>query len=450
MFTVTLYNTRSGKKEQFITQTDSDVRIYVCGVTPYDHTHIGHGRCYVTFDILYRLLRSLGYDVFYTRNITDIDDKIINRARKEYGDVSAYTRIADYYIETFHQDMAYLGCLVPTYEPRVTHSIIPIIGAIQDLIDAGCAYESNGNVYFDINQYKQYGSLSGQKPSEMQTSVRGDAQQDRRNPLDFALWKRDDSQASFQSPWGNGRPGWHIECSVLAHETLGTPIDIHGGGLDLLFPHHENEMAQTACWQHYPLARYWMHNAFVQVDQEKMAKSEGNYYTLQQLFDEYDPMVVRFMVLRHHYRTPLDFSRQELDEAKKAYMKLCRTFADVEKLVHISPKTERITQLYEYLCDDVNVPGMLGQIFKHLDAIKNDEYEASAVRTILTDICGLTLEMPADPDITIPDDVQQMMREREKARKARDWQKADELRHQIESRGFQVQDRPLHEIDTEE
>ena len=447
MFTVTLHNTMSGKKEKFTTYTDNDVRMYVCGITPYDQTHIGHGRCYVTFDVLYRLLQSLGYDVLYARNITDIDDKIVNKAMEIYDDPGAYARIADYYIETFHQDLARLRCQAPTYEPRVTHSILPIIGAIKELINNGYAYESNGSVYFDVSAYPQYGSLSKQQTEEMQSGARVTAHEEKRSPLDFALWKRDESNAAFQSPWGNGRPGWHIECSVLAHECLGTPVDIHGGGLDLIFPHHENEVAQTDCWKHYPLARYWVHNAFVQVNQQKMAKSEGNFYTLQDLFEQYDPMVIRFMLIRHHYRTPLDFSQDELDDAKKAYTKLCKAFGSVQRLVNITPKTQRIQQLYEYLCDDLNVPGMLGLVFKDINALQNDEYEASAVHTILTDICGLTLDMPTETQTEIPEDVQEMMRQRDEARKVRDWKKADELRDKIEERGYQVQDKPLHSLD---
>jgi len=448
VFTVILHNTLSGQKETFTTHTDSDVRMYVCGITPYDVTHIGHGRSYVTFDVLYRLLSSLDYKVWYTRNITDIDDKIIDKARQVYDDPGAYEQIADYYIETFHQDMATLGCRVPTYEPRVTHSILPIIGAIKDLINEGCAYESNGSVYFDITSYAKYGHLSKQKLEEMQSGARVEQHDEKRNPMDFALWKRDETNASFQSPWGQGRPAWHIECSVLAQETLGTPVDVHGGGQDLMFPHHENEIAQTACWKAYPLARYWMHNALVQVNQEKMAKSEGNFFTLQALFKQYDPMVVRFMLLRHHYRTPLEFSHDELKDAQKAYTKLCRAFGQAERLVTISPKTELIAKLYNYLCDDLNVPGMLGIIFKHIDELQQDEYQASAVRTMLNDICGLTLTMPAseqEPD-EIPEEVQEMMRQRDEARKARDWQKADELRRTIEERGFEVHDKPLHEL----
>jgi len=449
VFTVTLHNTLSGKKETFTTYTDNDVRMYVCGITPYDQTHIGHGRTYVTYDVLYRLLQSLGYDVLYARNITDIDDKIIDKARQMYHDPGAYARIADYYIETFHHDMARLGCQVPTYEPRVTHSILPIIGAIKDLIHSGHAYESNGSVYFDITTYDRYGTLSNQKLEQMQATQRGGDHSDKRNALDFALWKRDESNASFQSPWGNGRPGWHIECSVLAHESLGTPIDIHGGGLDLLFPHHENEMAQTACWQHYPLSRYWLHNAYVQVEQEKMSKSEGNFYTLEHLFATYDPMIIRFMLLRHHYRTPLDFSHDELEDAKKAYTKLARALSGAQRLVNITPKTERITQLYEYLCNDLNVPGMLGIIFKYLHEVQSDAYEASAVYTILNDICGLTLRMPREDTTEIPADVHELMRQRDEARKHRDWKKADELRDMIEQRGYTVQDRPLHELDND-
>ena len=449
MFSISLYNTITAKKELLTTIKDSRVKMYVCGITPYDYTHIGHARCYVTFDVLYRLLQSLGYTVIYARNITDIDDKIVRKAQELYDDAGAYERVADQFIETFHHDMARLRCLSPTYEPCVTHSILPIIGAIKQLINNGYAYEVDGNVYFDITKYEQYGKLSKQNPDEMQVGARVAVSEQKRNPLDFALWKCDDSAASFQSPWGNGRPAWHIECSVLAQECLGTLIDIHGGGMDLLFPHHENERAQSYMLHGHELARYWMHNAFVQVDQEKMSKSEGNFYTLRDLFATYDPMVVRYMLLRHHYRSPLDFSHDELKEASKAYKRLCRAFSNAEKLVNITPKTDRIQKLYECLCDDMNLPALFGLIFKHIDALQEDAYEAAAVRTLLTDVCGFTLQMPAEPETHIPEEVQALLYQREQARKQRDWQKADELREEIEKRGYNIQDRPLSELDKE-
>jgi len=300
-------NTLSGKKEQFIPINPPQVKMYVCGITPYDYAHIGHGRVYVTFDILFRLLTYLDYKVTYCRNFTDIDDKLLNRAQNELNDKMRYQEIADRYINSFHEDMKLLNCLPPDFEPKVTQTIPEIINFIQGLMDKGFAYRTNGDIYYDVCKLPDYGKLSKRHLEDLKCGARVEIDESKKNPFDFALWKSESEGTFWKSPWGWGRPGWHIECSAMALKFLGQHIDIHGGGMDLIFPHHENEIAQSEGLFGPPFAKYWIHNAFVRINKEKMSKSLGNFFTLKDVFAKFDPMVIRFFYINHNYNIPIDF-----------------------------------------------------------------------------------------------------------------------------------------------
>ena len=437
-------NTLTGKKEVFTPLQKQQVTLYVCGVTPYDYAHLGHGRVYVTFDVLYRLLQFLDYHVTYCRNFTDVDDKIIARAQKDLGDAHRFKEISEKYIFAFHEDFAQLNCLAPTYEPRVTQTIPEIINFIQALIDAGKAYTSNGDVYFEIAQFPQYGQLSKHKLDDLIAGARVEINEKKKNPLDFALWKHADSgQPGWDSPWGLGRPGWHIECSAMAQKFLGKTIDIHAGGMDLIFPHHENEIAQSQGLTGVCFACYWMHNGFVRINQEKMSKSLGNFFTLRDIFKEFDPMVVRFYLLNHHYRAPLDFSFDDLRMAQKAYIRLCRAFDQECAIVSSQEmkKSSYVQNMLLFLEDDLNTPGMWGTVFESLPELQKDTQELCRVKAFISQVLGLTLIPLAQKEVEITSQMEGLIQQREQARIQKDWKKADELREKLKGLGYQVQDK---------
>lgn len=441
-----LTNTLTGRKEAFKPINPNKIYMYVCGITPYDNAHIGHGRCNVSFDILYRLLKFLGYDVKYCRNLTDIDDKILNKAQELFGDRMRYQDVTLPVIASFHDDVKQLNCLEPDYEPKVTENIDEIIDFIINLIKVGKAYESNGDVYFSIKSFPQYGKLSKRKLDDLIAGARVDISEKKENPLDFALWKKDEEGKFWQSPWGHGRPGWHIECSALARKYLAETIDIHAGGLDLIFPHHENEIAQTEALTNKPFAHYWLHNGFVMVDQEKMSKSLGNFLTLHDIFKLYDPMVVRFYFVNHQYKAPLDFSKNALGTMLKSYQRLIRLFNttpcdDVPELSYNSVRSDIAKKMLEYLLDDLNTPGMLGVLFENIDTLKNDKESMCEVKQLLTKVLGLTLAPLPAAECTLTPEIEALIQERENARLQKNWSKADELRAKLQELGYEVQDK---------
>lgn len=438
--TLSFKNTLSGEKTIFAPLRGGHVDMYVCGITPYDFAHVGHGRCYVTFDVVYRLLKTLGYDVTYARNFTDIDDKLLVRAEKEFGDQSRYTEIAQRFIDAYHEDMKNLACCEPQHEPRVTEVIPEIIAFIEGLIKKGHAYESNGSVYFAVNTFCDYCKLSKRDIHDMQAGARVEVNDEKRNPLDFALWKAESEGVFWKSPWGNGRPGWHIECSVMAEKYLGSRIDIHGGGMDLIFPHHENEIAQSEAFHGHEFARYWLHNAFVRIDKEKMSKSLGNFFTLRQVFEKYDPMVVRFMILNHHYRSPLDFSFDDLDVAQKTYQRLCKLFHTTAVAHNVDMNNQLVKSMMAFLCDDLNTPGMFGVLFEHWDLLQKDEQERGAVKTLLSKVLGLSLIPLPEKEVEITPEIQELVTQREQARKDKNWKLSDELRDKLKNLGYEVHD----------
>ena len=308
-----IYNSLSGKKEEFVPLQEGKVKMYVCGVTVYDRGHIGHARAAVVFDVIFRFFRHLGYEVTYVRNYTDVDDKIINRANRE--GVSCKI-IAERYIQEYEQDMQALGMERPTHEPRATENIPQIISLVKKLVDKEFAYVIDGDVYFSVEKFPPYGKLSGRDPEEMRAGARVEVDERKKSPLDFALWKSSKpGEPEWDSPWGKGRPGWHIECSAMSQRFLGETFDIHGGGKDLIFPHHENEIAQSEAATGKPFVRYWVHNGFVNINHEKMSKSLGNILAIRDLLQDYHPEALRLFLLSNHYRSPLDFSLQNIVEA---------------------------------------------------------------------------------------------------------------------------------------
>lgn len=439
-------NTFTQKKEIFAVQNNKKVAMYVCGITPYDYAHIGHGRCYVTFDLVYRLLTFLGYKVTYTRNFTDIDDKIIKRAEHELHDATRYLEISNRYIKAFGRDIKLLNCLPATYEPCVTETIPQIIAFVQGLIKNGTAYEIDGNVYFRVATFAAYGQLSKQNIEQLQSGARVEVDSCKENPLDFALWKKDDI-VGFESPWGKGRPGWHIECSAMAHDIFKGSVDIHGGGMDLMFPHHENEIAQSESLYPAPFVRLWLHNAFVRINKEKMSKSLGNFFTLHEMFEQFDPMILRFYFLKHHYRNPLDFSFEDVTAAETTYKRLVNFFDDVcEKSIHdvtLVKKNLVVADMLALLEDDLNTSGMFGILFDKMPMLQDDTHAKALVKYFLVHVLGLTLQPIMQKSVEITPEIQELLRQRKIARESKNWTRSDELRDQLKSLGIDVHDKKL-------
>ncbi len=411
---VRIYNTLTGRVEEFVPINPPRVSIYTCGVTVYDDSHVGHGRSLIVFDTFRRYLEYLGYHVRFIRNFTDIDDKIINRARSECTD---FMSIANRYIASYYQDMEAIRVKPADVEPRVTEHIQEIIHVIQTLIQKGYAYVSEGDVYFDVSSFPEYGKLSKRNVEELQAGARIEPSEKKKDPLDFALWKAAKAgEPAWDSPWGPGRPGWHTECVAMIFKHLGETIDIHGGGLDLVFPHHENEIAQAEATTGKPFARYWMHNGLVTVGGQKMSKSLGNYVTLKEVYTKYHPDILRLLVLFTHYRSPLDFSWEKMEETKRAYERIKDSLLDLEVLKKLSiVESKEIPKLYEKvkqveesffkeLSEDFNTPAALSHIFSlvtDLNKIKNAAFERRslpsnelqayefAVRSILNNMRGI-------------------------------------------------------------
>ncbi len=452
-------NTYSGEKELFAPQGDM-VTLYVCGVTPYDYAHMGHARCYVNFDCIVRMLLFWGYSVTYVRNSTDIDDKIIKKALDACGDQevtqAAVAAIARHYNAAFCADMAALNTLSPTIEPTVTDNISAIIDFIEQLIAQGHAYVAGNDVYFARDTYAEYGQLSGRVLDELADGVRIDKNELKKSAGDFVLWKGNVPGSFWDSPWGKGRPGWHIECSVLARKYAGDYIDIHGGGIDLLFPHHENEKAQSECVLQHQFVRYWLHNAHVMLKSEKMSKSLGNVFTVRDILAEYDPMVVRFYLLQHHYRTPLDIDRVHIVSAARAYSKLMKLYnpealpAEMVSSQHIqhmwkacAEECEAAAAVITALADDCNIPKVLGILFGSSDQLVASDHRRHAVRLLLQHVLGLTLQPLNAVAVVVSDDIAALIAQRDQARREKDWKRADELRAELQARGHTVVDTKL-------
>jgi len=476
-----VYNTMTQKKEEFIPLQKGHIGMYACGVTVYDLCHIGHARSAVVFDVIYRYLRYKGYEVTYVRNFTDVDDKIINRAQQEGVSTE---EIAARYIKEFYADMGALGMLPPTIEPKATEHIPEMIALVQRLMEKGHAYQVEGDVYYAVESFPAYGKLSKRSLDEMQAGARVEVDERKKNPLDFALWKAaKPGEPSWDSPWGKGRPGWHIECSAMSQKYLGDTLDIHGGGKDLIFPHHENEIAQAEGATGRPFVRFWLHNGFVNIAKEKMSKSLGNFLTIKEILKDYHPEVVRLFLLSRHYRSPVDYSTQGMEEARQNLERFYQTLAGIDEVLQKTEEVGKqkggsssegkkalqkakafIKSFEEAMDDDFNTAAALAPLFElshdlnrliqnpsfHTPQILKKGKEAFAVAGkvlgIFQDDPQIFLEQEQQrkaQKLTInQEEIEKLIKERNDARSKKNWKRADEIRDQLASQRIILEDTP--------
>jgi len=431
-------------KEQFIPIRPGKIGMYVCGITVYDHCHLGHARSMVSFDVIVRFLRSQGYEVTYVRNITDIDDKIIARAEERGVSI---TELTNQYIDEMNHDTRALNVLPPDVEPRATAHIDEIIHLIERLIEKEFAYVSdNGDVCYQVEQFKEYGKLSHKDLEGLVSGARVEVVKEKRSPFDFVLWKKaKPGEPSWPSPWGEGRPGWHIECSAMAMGELGDQFDIHGGGLDLQFPHHENEIAQSEAASGKPFANYWLHVGMLQVNNEKMAKSTGNFFTIADVLKKHHPEVVRYFLLSSHYRSPLNYSEENLQLAGKALLRLYQSMKDIP-LDESEKETLWIDRYNTAMNDDFNTPEALSVLFQLSHEINKTKLpKLVATLKHLGQTLGLLQDAPesflkAGIAEDALEDIDRLVNERVEARLARDWKKADDIRQLLLKQGIELED----------
>lgn len=449
-----IYNDLTNKKEEFKPLEPGKVRMYVCGMTVYDLCHLGHARVLVVFDVAYRYMKELGYDVTYIRNITDIDDKIINRAN-ENGE--PFGELTERFIKAMHEDSEALGVLLPDDEPRATAHIDEILSMIGRLIDNGHAYVGgNGDVYYSVSSFKDYGKLSGKTLADLQAGARVEVDNYKRDPLDFVLWKGvKPGEPSWGSPWGDGRPGWHIECSAMSTCCLGDTFDIHGGGADLTFPHHENEIAQSEGATGKPFVNYWMHNGFVRINEEKMSKSLGNFFTVREILERYRAEEIRYFILTSQYRSPLNYDDEHLDNARSA---LTRFYTATRGLPEVEPAGgEAFTkQFFDAMDDDFNTPEALAVMFELTREInrvrQNNQQQAAALAAELKHLGSILGILQSDPESylrgnpdsgegTLSDDaIESLIQRRLDARSGKNWAEADRIRDELKALGILLED----------
>ena len=447
-----IYNTLSRKKETFTPLHPGKVGLYVCGVTVYDLCHIGHARTYIGFDNMVRFLRFSGYDVSYVRNITDVEDKIIKRAQENN---EPWLDLVERNITEMYKDFDALGMLHPDIEPRVTTHMQEIIDMIEKLLAKNHAYVANsGDVLFDVSSFAEYGQLSGQNLEQLQAGARVEVDDSKRNPLDFVLWKMAKAgEPSWASPWGEGRPGWHIECSAMNAKELGAHFDIHGGGSDLTFPHHENEVAQSCCALDTPYVNYWVHTGMVQVDQEKMSKSLGNFFTIREVLQKYDAETTRYFLISGHYRSQLNYSTDNLDQARASVERIYTALRDVEVSgTALDKENAHVQKFIAAMNDDFNTPEALAVMFelaKELNLAKqnNDEQAASIANTLkqLGGLLGLFQQAPetflqghGDEDEVA--EIEALIAQRNQARADKNWALADEARDKLKEMNIVLED----------
>ncbi|HLG20815.1 MAG TPA: cysteine--tRNA ligase [Bdellovibrionota bacterium] len=450
-------NTFSGKIEPFEPLVAGKVTMYVCGPTVYDHAHIGHGRAYISYDAIVRYLRFSGLSVRYVRNITDVDDKIIRKSNEEKLPFGA---VASRYTKSFHEDMAALGLLEPDEEPLASETMPEIIGMVEKLVKKGKAYAAGGDVYFSIPSFEAYGKLSKKDVEDLEAGARVEPGEHKKDPLDFALWKgAKPGEPSWPSPWGAGRPGWHIECSAMAEKLLGESIDIHAGGRDLIFPHHENEIAQSESAHGKPFAKYWLHNGFVNLNKEKMSKSLGNIVTLKSLLAKYHPEALRLYLLSSHYRSPIDFFDGAVEEAAKGLDRMYRVLLAIPEDVREGSSAEKYARPFrEAMDDDFNTAKAIAVLF---DAVKEANRlqqkaetvaEAMALRATvirLANVLGLLQDDPQSYFQSIPGkadfdrpQIESLIAQRAEARRTKDFQRADRIRDELKALRVIVEDSP--------
>jgi cysteinyl-tRNA synthetase len=464
---LSVYNSLTRRKEPFRPIQAGRVRMYVCGMTVYDYCHLGHGRVMVVFDVVVRYLRAKGHDVTYVRNITDIDDKILARARENGEDFKA---LAERFIRAMHQDVERLGLLPPDYEPRATQSMDAILAMVGELMEKGYAYQAeNGDVYYDVNRFQGYGELSGKRLEDLRAGARVEVNEAKRDPLDFVLWKAaKPGEPSWDSPWGAGRPGWHIECSAMSTECLGSHFDIHGGGADLQFPHHENEIAQSEAASGDKFVNYWMHVGFVRINEEKMSKSLGNVFNLREVLESHPPEAVRYFLLSSHYRSPLNYSGEQLAEARQALTRLYLALRGVPagEGAATGEFAERFQAAME---EDFNTPEALAVLFEVSRALNRAKEESPGevpqLAALLRQLGGVLGLLQSDPDVFLrrsvisqqvdllydlgssdrlitASEIERLMAQRAQARVRRDWAEADRIRAELKSQGVVLEDRP--------
>jgi len=475
-----LYNTMTRSKQTFVPVHDGRVSMYVCGITAYDYCHIGHARSAVVFDVMVRYLRSKGLEVRFARNFTDVDDKIIKRAQQEGASSEA---VSEKYIAAFYEDMDRLGILRADMEPRATRYIGEMVKLAQHLIDTGYAYATpSGDVYFSVRAFKPYGKLSGRNLEELQAGARVAPGEEKKDPLDFALWKAaKPGEPTWDSPWGPGRPGWHLECSAMSEDLLGLPLDIHGGGQDLIFPHHENEIAQTEASAGKEFANFWMHNGFVQINSEKMSKSLGNFVTIRDIFGYCLPEVLRFFLISSHYRSPLDYSTEALDEAEKGLRRIYSALAQMDETLSGSKwsgaaaPTDLVQEcgtlqagFVQAMEDDLNTAAALGHIFgmvrlagrvmddKTLRKSQGGKGILESIRSNFKEYSNILGVFDSDPAVFLlelrdskagrkgirAEAVEALLAARKQARANKDFAESDRIRDELAAMGVEVKDTP--------
>ncbi|MBU0505180.1 MAG: cysteine--tRNA ligase [bacterium] len=469
---IQIYNTQTRKKEEFTPIQEGKVKMYACGLTVYDYAHIGHARQQVTYDVISRYFKYRGYDVTYVRNITDIDDKIIKRAN-EQG--IPYTELTEKFIKAFHSDVQALGLQTPTHEPRATEHIAEIIELIEKLIQNGLAYQVDNDVFYSVRSFKGYGKLSGKNIEDLESGARVDVMEKKKDPLDFALWKSaKPDEPKWASPWGEGRPGWHIECSVMSMKYLGETFDIHGGGRDLIFPHHENELAQSEGATKKPFVKYWVHNGFLNIDAEKMSKSLGNFLTIRDILKQFHPEVIRYFILTTHYRSPLDYTDQNVTNAQASLERFYTTQERLNTFVSAGQTPDKAQDVSDKLAtfkeeflasmdDDFNTAKVIGQVFEWVrfwnKALDENTASVSNVKNyleIMADIHSVfgifssdtnnflaALKEKAISDNELSEqDIQKLIVERKEAKKNKNFKRADEIRDELLAKGIQLKDLP--------
>lgn len=450
-----IYNSLTRQKEIFKPITPGKVKMYVCGNTVYDYCHIGHARSMLSFDIIYRYLRSSGLDVTYVRNITDIDDKIIQRANQN-GE--PFTAVTERFIQAQNEDAQALHILPPTYEPKATEHVANIISLVQKLIAKGFAYVgSNGDVYYDVSQFTAYGKLSQQDVEKLRSGVRIEVNEAKDDALDFVLWKlAKPGEPSWSSPWGEGRPGWHIECSAMSMELLGENFDIHGGGGDLIFPHHENEVAQSEAATGCQFANLWMHAGLVQVNKEKMSKSLGNFFTIRDVLAKYPAEVIRYFMLASHYRSPINYSEDAMQQAQAALTRLYTALRGLPRTKQVDADVHSEWQLRfnAAMDDDFNTPVALSVLFDlahDINRLRESQPEAATqMAEELRRLGGILGLLQQDPEAFLQlgvdeaevQQIEQLITERQQARQQKDWAKADTIRKQLTKMGIDLADGP--------
>ncbi len=449
-----IFNSYSQSLEELIPLQANKITMYVCGPTVYDVPHLGHARCYITWDVVYRYLKFKGFDVLYARNITDVDDKIINKAKAQNVNPKD---IAEKYTAKFHEATEKLNLLSPDIEPKATENIDEMLNIINELVKKGYAYESQGDVYFEVDKFPKYGALSKQNIKDLEAGARVETSDIKKNSLDFALWKRtkDSNEISWDSPYGKGRPGWHIECSAMSRKYLGTTIDIHAGGADLQFPHHENEIAQSECASGQIFAKYWLHNGFVTINNEKMSKSLGNFTSIEKLLETYDPNTIKFFILTNHYRQPVEFSEIALESAKSGVQRLKNAVLDVkatceiDEIKPILDKNNQYIKAFEEAMDeDFNTSKALSILFelankaqKEKDRHQSDAINLIAILLGISNVLGFDFAKEESLENDLTKELMNLIIEiRKIARSQKNWDLSDKIRDELNKLGIILKD----------